>query len=850
MTRLFQFLVPVIRWVTRRQWVVLVVATACTLVSLALARNLQVDPDFANLLPEQYPSVRALERVRATVGGGETSVDVAIASPSFSANIRFAEALEPRVMELRDAGTGERYFVRSEFRRDTDFLQANALYFATEQELDQLEIYLEEAIIDARLEANPFYFALDEEESQEGPPIAVREAYDYLVGTEYHLSADSTILVVRFFTAGSTSDVSYIERLYGDLERLVDSLEPENFHPEMATVLAGRLWRQRIEVRAITDDVAGSFGMGVLCVLAVIVCYFLAKRIRLLPQVTPRGVLSELARTPVTAMLIGIPLMMSLIWTAAVGYVLFGTLNIMTSALGLVLFGLGIDYGIHFYARYLEERGGGNTVEEALVRTFVGSGQAIAVGALTTAGALFVLVFADFKGFSEFGFLAGTGVLSALAAMLIVMPALISVSERLRLLGIMDSAAAEGPSRGRFPATGLVLGLGAGLAVLGLVRAPSVEFEYRFGVLEPTYEEWDAVHETVSQAYYAQNRRNPAYIVLDDPGETGRVVDALRQSAQRDTTLQIVDADSFRTTIRSIESLEERFPLAAEARVAKLERIAYIRDSLLADPLISSKRDEDLSRLRQAAQTRQPLEVADLPEDLRERFTSRLGTVGGIITVFPAVGLSDGRLSMAFAEDVGTVRTEDGKVYHAGSTSIVAADMLRLMRKEAPYMVLATLLIVAILMWINFGRLRWTVLALLPLLVGVLWMLLLMDVLAMRLNFYNMVVLPAVIGIGNDAGAHIVHRYREEGSASILKVLRSTGEHVAVGAITTMVGFGGLLFSFHPGLQSVGALAVVGIASALASALLVIPAAIQWLEDRQQAGRQIRPGGNGNRQSW
>ena len=160
------------------------------------------DPDFANLLPEQYPSVRALERVRATVGGGETSVDVAIKSPSFWANIRFAEALEPDVMELRDPGTGENYFVRSEFRRNTDFLQANALYFATDYELDELETYLEETIFDARLEANPFYFALDEEDSQEEPPTSVREAYDYLVGTEYHLSADSSILVVRFLLPG------------------------------------------------------------------------------------------------------------------------------------------------------------------------------------------------------------------------------------------------------------------------------------------------------------------------------------------------------------------------------------------------------------------------------------------------------------------------------------------------------------------------------------------------------------------------------------------------------------------------------------------------------------------------
>ncbi len=834
MTRFFLTLIPVIRWVAGHRWVVLATATVCTLFSLALARNLHVDPDFANLLPDRYPSVRALERVRATVGGGETSVDVAIESPSFSANVGFAEELVPAVMALRDAGTGDKYFVRSEFRRNTEFLQDNALYLATEDELDQLETYLEGLIVDARLEANPFYFELDDEESEEEPPIAVRDAYEYLVGNEYHLSADSTILVVRFFTAGSTSDVSYIERLYDDLERLVATLEPQQFHPAMATVLAGRLWRQRIEVRAITDDVAGSFGIGVLCVLASIVCYFLFKRIRLLPSLTPRAVVRELARTPLTAVLIGVPLMMSLIWTAATGYLAFGTLNIMTSALGLVLFGLGIDYGIHFYARYLEERSSGKVAEDALVRTFIGSGQAIAVGALTTAGALFVLVFADFKGFSEFGFLAATGVLFALAAMLIVLPALIAVSEHLGLLGDMEDAVAEGGPRGRFPLAGLALGVGAGLAILGLVRAPEVEFEYRFGVLEPTYEEWDAVHGTVSQAYYAQNRRNPAYIVLDNPADTGPVVQALRLAAERDTVLQIVDADSFRTTIRSIESLEERFPVSAEAQARKLERIAYIRDSLLADPLIGSHWNDDLSRLRQASQTRQPLEVADLPEDLRERFTSRQGTIGGIITVFPAVGLSDGRLSMAFAEDVGTVRTSDGKVFHAGSTSIVAAEMLRLMRKEAPYMVLATLLIVALLMWINFTKLRWAILALLPLFVGVLWMLLLMDVFGMRLNFYNMVVLPAVIGIGNDAGAHMVHRYREEGSASILKVLRSTGEHVAVGAATTMVGFGGLLFSFHPGLQSVGALAVVGIASTLVSALIVVPASIQWLEDRRQ----------------
>ena len=83
-------------------------------------------------------------------------------------------------------------------------------------------------------------------------------------------------------------------------------------------------------------------------------------------------------------------------------------------------------------------------------------------------------------------------------------------------------------------------------------------------------------------------------------------------------------------------------------------------------------------------------------------------------------------------------------------------------------------------------------LATVPLVVGVLWMLLVMELIGLKLNFYNLVVLPAVLGIGNDAGVHLVHRYREEGVGSVRRVLRYTGEHVAMGSVTTMIGFGRL----------------------------------------------------------
>ncbi|MXX96513.1 MAG: MMPL family transporter [Rhodothermaceae bacterium] len=829
MTFLFARLRGWIRTVVRYPGPVLVTALLISIGSVMLAGRLTIDPDFANLIPESYPSVASLEKIRDTIGAGEVSVDLAIESPSFTDNLAFAQALVPQVMALRDSITDEPLFLREELRRDTEFMADNGLYFATDEELSTLTTWLEDQIVEAKLAANPFFFSLDDEEEEEDTEVeSLEEIFDQIVGPEYRVSADSTILVVRFFVPGSSSNVDYIEAVYGRLRSVIQQVGPSTYHTEMRTYLAGRLWRQRIEVRAITDDVVGSFGAGALAVLLVLMAYFFVKAIQLRGR---KAVWSELARAPVTALLIGIPLLMSLAWTAAIGFLAYETLNLFSSTLGLVLFGLGIDYGIHFYARYIEERGAGHSVEVAAENTFMSTGQAIAVGAFTTAAAMYVLVAADFKGFSEFGFLAGTGVLVALISTLHVLPALLVLCERWRILHFERSRPIKTVVRGPLVgARGLLAGC-ALVTVIALFMAPRVEFEYRFSVLEPEYEDWIAVNSKVAAAYSDFNRRNPAYIVVDHPAEAPAVAEALRRRIERDTVLHVIDTDSFRTTIRGVETLQDRFPLEPEKQTARIAQIAYIRDSLLTDPVLAG--DADLERIRRAAQTRTPLAVEDVPELLSQRFMSKTGELGGYITILPGVGLSDGRKSMAFAEDVANVTTADGKTYHAGSPSIVAADVLRLMRQESPYMILATLIIVTLLMWVNFGRFRWALLAMLPLVVGVIWMILFMQLFGMRLNFYNLFVIPAIIGIGNDAGAHLVHRYREEGAGTLWRILRSTGEHVTMGAVTTMVGFGGLLLSFHPGLNTIGSLAITGIGSTLLAALLFLPALIQVQEDHR-----------------
>jgi len=807
---------------------VLAAALVLSALSLSAARHLRIDTELSNLIPAHFPSVRALERLRDTVGG-DSEVAVAIESPSFEANRSFAEALIPPLLDLRRPSTGERYFSHCEYRRDSRFLEENALYFATDEEIDQVADFVADALDEARAQASPLYVGLgDDATYREAEAEDLRRVYRSLVASEYPVSADSTTLVIRLYPATSATDLGIVAETYRAVDSTALALHPTAYHAGMTVTSAGRLLRRLTEVSTVTRDVTRSLGAGVAAVLLVVVVYFSYKSLRARAGggLTPTLLLTTLTRAPVMAGLIGLPFLMSLSWTFAVAYLVYGQLNLMTSTLGLVLFGLGIDYGIHFYARYTEERGRGHSVEAAAAVTFTGTGQAIALGAFTTAGSLLVLTAGSFRGFSHFGLLAGIGILFALAAMTLVMPALVALCERAGLLcfDVLAAVAAPAAAPGRrFPlARGLVL-VGLGSVALAVALLPEVEFEYRFGELEPEFTEYNRKREKIRRVYPPSARRNPAYVVTDSPEEVLEVAAAVRRNAA---------ADTLSPTIGAVVTIQDRYPMSPAAAVDKLGRIAAIRQQL-EHPLLAASTSDDLARLRRAAQTRRAIALDEIPKSLRGPFQAKSGAVGRFLRIYPSVGLSDGRNSIAFAEDVGRISTDRGKVYHAGSPTIVAADVLRLVQRESPWMVGATFVLVAVLMWVVFGSARWAALALMPLIVGVLWMLLAMQLLHIRLNLYNMVVLPAVLGMGNDAGAHLVHRYREEGRGSLFQVLRSTGEHITVGSLTTVIGFCGPLLSLHPGLRTIGVLAITGLGATWLAAIAFAPALLQWLEDAE-----------------
>lgn len=829
MKQILRFFQPLLALNISHPFLVIGLSLLIAIVSGFFALQLRVDTDIANLLPKDHPNVLALNSLKEIVGG-ETEMQVAIKSPSFEANKAFSEALIPKTLELWYSRYDEFYFKNAEYKKDTELVKNNALYLASKEELEEITFWLEDEIYYAKEEANPFFVDFEDDfeddlEQNEDPAEGFKESYDILVPSEYPINEDSTIMVLKFFPTGSKSDIRYLEDMFGVYDSLIVALNPASFHPDMEVQFGGRLKRHLEELTSIMSDVLGSFLSGISSVVLLVMVYFFTKKYLHYrngnPKYRKHSVWSHVIRMPIPVLIIGIPLFFSLVWTFGITYFYLGMLNTMTSVLAVILFGLGIDYGIHYYARYIELRSSGLSVEEAVKTTNSKTGEAILVSAFTTACALYVLMFADFRGFSEFGFISGTGILLALFAMLYVLPSLLVIFEKLNLILFSNNDQAPNIEPHRYPFARIIVIFGFIISIFIIGYSNNLSFEYNFGNLEPRYPEYEKFREVAGQIDEPK-RRNPAYIIAESDNEVNLLLEELRY---------LFETDTASPTIQSVESLQERFPSTIDEIEKKLEDIAYIR-GLLEDPFIVNRENEELDKLRDAAQTTKPLTIDQIPDYLKLRFITKDGEVGRFVIVYPSEGLSDGRKSIAFKDDIGSVTIENGKTYYAASTSIVAASMLDLMRTESPYMVGATFIIIYLFMIYTFRSFRWSLISMLPLLIGLLWLFGLLMIFDLQFNFYNLVVLPAILGIGCDSGVHLAHRYREEGKNSMWQVLSSTGQHITMGSFTTMLGFAGLVLTVHPGLQSIGIMAVLGIGMTLLTSILFLPALIQWLEDR------------------
>jgi len=168
----------------------------------------------------------------------------------------------------------------------------------------------------------------------------------------------------------------------------------------------------------------------------------------------------------------------------------------------------------------------------------------------------------------------------------------------------------------------------------------------------------------------------------------------------------------------------------------------------------------------------------------------------------------------------------------AFSFNLLLEDMMARTRPWLVPVFLSIVLFVAALLWWDLRRVRWVVLALLPVLVGLLWTFGALCWLRVPLNMLMIGVLPLVIGLGVDDGIHVVRRMQEDDHPTPDEAAISVGRAITMTTITTCSSFVVTLFANHTGLESMGKIMLFGLPICLLTSVMIIPAlATVWREN-------------------
>ena len=115
-------------------------------------------------------------------------------------------------------------------------------------------------------------------------------------------------------------------------------------------------------------------------------------------------------------------LVLAIVWMYGIGAALGYSFNPITTAVPILILGLGIDYGIHLVMRYREERSEGYDSKGSAGRTVLFVGEALMLATLTTVVAFLSNLTSAMSAILEFGVLCAIGILSSFVVMILIIP--------------------------------------------------------------------------------------------------------------------------------------------------------------------------------------------------------------------------------------------------------------------------------------------------------------------------------------------------------------------------------------------------------------------------------------------
>ena len=533
---------------------------------------------------------------------------------------------------------------------------------------------------------------------------------------------------------------------------------------------------------------------------------------------------------------LGVSVLFGWIFALAVVALFKSSISIIVVGIGSVIVGIAVNYPLHYLDHIKQEPNKREALKDVI--------QPLVIGNLTTVAAFACLMFVKAEAMRDLGLFGALTLVGTILFVMVFLPLFAVVPKKTKKLFVDDG------------------------------KAPSETWRK-----VKLYAFWPLVIITLILCYYSQDTafdadlHNINYMTKQEQEDLALLNESLQKEGETDLIYVVSEASDFQEAIRQNETMMARL------RQSVPDSVKYSISGM--DGLMPSveQQEKSLALWQDFWQRHADLAEQVRTEAVKAGFTDNAFDVftDGITKEYqpltenemePLMALCGNymlqhdslarvvnfvRVPMASSEPVkeqlrttiiGLSRPSTGSGTSSGtsgfafSISDVGNNLVNALSSDFDYILYVCSIVVFFFLCLSFGRLELAILAFLPLTVGWMWILGIMNLADIKFNIVNIILATFIFGQGDDYTIYITEGLLYE-YAYGKRMLKNYRNSVILSGILMFIGIGALIFAKHPAMRSLAEVAIIGMATVVLMACYLPPFVFGWLTKKKGQLREV-----------
>jgi len=537
-------------------------------------------------------------------------------------------------------------------------------------------------------------------------------------------------------------------------------------------------------------------------------------------------------------------LSISLVWVFGTMVLLGMRFNAMSVAIVPLLMGLGVDYSVHVFHNYRAELGKGKTPGKAIAAAIKDIGTAMSLAVITTVIAFLSFLTASVPPIRDFGILCAIGIVYTFIMTITLQASVRHILDRrkkaagkLRSKSNSNGKTMRKTSKIVYKHPGTILIIASIVTIIMIGGAINVQTGFDMEDFLP--------------------ENNPALTIMMDISE-----DFPFSSQDQEYILiegSVASVDTLRGISKTYDNLKDDKFIAKtpEGDLKVTSILSIIKDAVRENNTIASEFNIDQNGI--------PRNNQDVKRVYDYLFESNVYGLAARTVLHRDGNSYDATVIRTYldfsawedddSEDINTVMgiiydDLNGDIASYGNTNAIvtgmSSSMYTITNSLTESQIISTaisIILAALVLIIAYRNPLLGLIAIMPVVISILWILGTMYFIGYSLNIMTIMVTCLTIGIGIDYAIHATERFRKvaDKTGDVLEAVSETVGHTGgallIAAMTTIAGFGMLIFAPIPPEQQFGVIMCLTILYAFLTSIFILPPIVmswgKWRKKRK-----------------